>query len=1428
MLSAQSTSDGSTDFDTLPKDIVFQNDSQWEDNRWQASDVGPFLAGTIATGKNKTLKGLAVRLGSDGGGAICFDTARLRVSAAWTGDFLQFGPRRFGLIQPPQSAGTMFFETERMAGWAKDGRFRPTLAELTGPAEQDGWAVSQRSECRLPKDWCHYQGHYTVGERVLLSYRVGQTDVLEMPWYVNDGADQAFVRNLEIGPANDSMQCLVSGDDTVVTILGDQPHVTLAREGDVIRISPRSETIHVKLLITKRDVDRAQIRRLGELAGPPERLSQLIGKDDGRFRDVLTTKGETSSDDGAYVIDTLTLPFENPWKALLFTAGHDFFSDRSAAICTVHGDVWTVSGIDDDLRELRWRRFATGLCQPLGLKIVDDKVYVVGRNQITRLHDLNGDGEADFHENFNNDMLIDPRSHNFVTCLDTDPQGNFYFIHALTGVMRLTPDGSRLTSLADGFRNPNGMGVSPTGMITAAPQQGTWTPESSLIVVQEGGYYGFGGPRVTEDRPTGWDLPMCFIPRPMDNSGGGQVWAEGDRWGPLEGKMLHLSYGQCRMLLAIEEEVDGTFQGGTIQFPTTPGDFESGVMRGRFNPHDGQLYVSGLRGWQSRAVRDGCFQRVRYTGGDVHLPVTVKTFTNGIQLTFADPIDKETATNPDNYFAQQWNYLWSEQYGSPQFSVERPQEQGRDDVPVVSATMMKDGRTVFLEMPNRQIVNQISINWLLKSPKGEPIRGTFAHTINRQPTETFPQSAITRVQRPAIVPPKIVQRLRPGILQTFTSVADGSVDARVGRTMAIRQPIENHPTSSLPTGPFELQLSGTLSVDRSGLYDFKLEGSGHASLTINGKPIANSDASTQTQEPVLLRKGHNRISMSYQSPQAGVASTGLLWRGYDFAWEPVPPDALHYDSGDEQLQRSQRLREGRDLFADYRCVNCHQANADASLVSSPRQANPSLESVGRRVSREWLAHWLISPDQLRPGTHMPSVLGTGKDARQSAADIAAFLHRGKADAATDTVTTEDSVASLRGKAEQEHVSASKTNREGEERFETLGCIVCHHFDAPAPNDPQNRVSLFHVDAKYLDGALTQFLLNPTAHDAATEMPDFRLSTDEAFSLAQFVRASSKDASRKTQMEDLPTGDPKRGQALFVSSGCQQCHAAGDDFPMQPKRLPVDLMSPESGCLGANSLTASTSTRDKSPHYSLTSDQRQSIRSFLRQSDSHPLRFDPVETSMRLVKQLRCIHCHDRDGQSSLRPLVIAQEGSGRLPEPLPSLTRAGEKLQPEWTRKLLAGQITERSRPWLAARMPAFPAYAQTLAKGLALEHGVDPHALADHAFDPALAEIGEALTLQTGLDCRQCHAIGELQPRGDKDTKIALGINFAQIRERMRPDAYHRFMIDPPRYDINTRMIKLSENGLTTKLKDYFDASADAQFGAVWHYIQSLPRKER
>src|SRR5439155_18338011 len=99
-----------------------------------------------------------------------------------------------------------------------------------------------------------------------------------------------------------------------------------------------------------------------------------------RWPQTVEMKGTLCTGDGPYVVDTITVPEENPYHSWMRFGGVDFFSDGRAAICTWSGDVWIVSGIDGKLDHVTWKRFAAGLFQTLGLKIVNDKVYVLGRD----------------------------------------------------------------------------------------------------------------------------------------------------------------------------------------------------------------------------------------------------------------------------------------------------------------------------------------------------------------------------------------------------------------------------------------------------------------------------------------------------------------------------------------------------------------------------------------------------------------------------------------------------------------------------------------------------------------------------------------------------------------------------------------------------------------------------------------------------------------------------------------------------------------------------------------------------------------------------------------------------------------------------------------------------------------------------------------
>ena len=397
-----------------------------------------------------------------------------------------------------------------------------------------------------------------------------------------------------------------------------------------------------------------------------------------------------------YVVDTLTLPFGNPWKSLFFLGGHDFFANGDVAVCTMTGDVWRLS-IGS---KLKWKRMAAGLHQPLGLLVIDDKVYVQGRDQITRLHDLNGDGEADFYECLTNDFDTPTGGHDYMCGLERDRTGNFYTVSGKQGLLRIVP-GKRAEVMASGFRNPDGIGLASDGTLTVPYSEGEWTPTSAIAQISIGGYYNYPGPKPgVKSLP-----PLLWLPRGEDNSAGGQTWVPDDRWGPLNGQMIHLSYGAGTHFLVLRQNVNDVWQGAAVPLP---GGFNAGAHRGRFSPHDGQLYVSGMTGWGTYTPDDGCLHRVRYAGGAANLPVAFEARDNGILITFSEK-PHISASNAALHFAQCWNYRVSAAYGSPELSLRQPGKPGHDVLQITSAHLVGDGRQLFLEIPQLQPAAQIHL-----------------------------------------------------------------------------------------------------------------------------------------------------------------------------------------------------------------------------------------------------------------------------------------------------------------------------------------------------------------------------------------------------------------------------------------------------------------------------------------------------------------------------------------------------------------------------------------------------------------------------------------------------------------------------------------------------------------------------------------------
>ena len=734
-------------------------------------DYGPFLQCTVMRklegGRKRevvSLKGVVIKLPGAHPAAVCFDTDLLTVTAAWKDGHLDL-------------SNTMMVNHKGTDLPAIQGR---ELIGATGPGlVRDGNGSDPRVDKLgpLPRDWGSYRGLYVHGERVVVSYSLAGTEILEeFALHPLEFNNDIITRTFEVGPHDEPLSIRLAdwpgaactnvpggfpknqwmlgkdGEAVTATLVDPQQGVRVTGEGTLLKLdlAPAKEAKAITVGIWR---DREEAVREGLRSGG---FAMAVQQFKGFWRDLgkltkggparweaVGTKGVAPKADQAYVVDRIQLPETNKWNSWMRLSAFDFFPDGTAAVSTLNGDVWLVTGLDESLRNVTWMRFATGLYEPMGLKIVDGMVHVLGRDQITRLHDTNNDGEADFYENFNNSGVVNPSYHGFAFELQTDSRGHFYYARtghrAASGypghgcVIKVL-NRSEHAVIATGLRAPNGLAVGPKDEIAVADNQGNWVPTTRLDVFtpRSGGdlpFLGYLPQHHRKEAPAACPPPMVWIPHKLDPSAGSAVWVTGDKWGPFLGQMAHTSFGRASLLVVLPDEEYR--QAAVVRMPL---NFDTGIMRAKFHPIDGQLYVAGVGGgWQAGGPRDGGFYRVRYTGKPVHLPNRFRVDKTGVRLSFPNPLDPKSAADPDNYGVEQWNYKWTEAYGSPEYSVEDPEKKERDEVEVKSVTLSEDRRSVLLELADFKPVMQMLIQTNIKAADGTEIETEVYATVNRIP-----------------------------------------------------------------------------------------------------------------------------------------------------------------------------------------------------------------------------------------------------------------------------------------------------------------------------------------------------------------------------------------------------------------------------------------------------------------------------------------------------------------------------------------------------------------------------------------------------------------------------------------------------------------------------------------------------------------------
>lgn len=510
------------------------------------------------------------------------------------------------------------------------------------------------------------------------------------------------------------------------------------------------------------------------------------------------------------------------------------------------------------------------------------------------------------------------------------------------------------------------------------------------------------------------------------------------------------------------------------------------------------------------------------------------------------------------------------------------------------------------------------------------------------------------------------------------------------------------------------------------------------------------------------------------------------------------------------------VSSGLLLYNELSCSACH-GMATAQQSAFPKRMAPKLEGVGERVRFDYLRAFIAAPHAVKPGTTMPAVFAGKPDAEVEAASdaLAHFLLSLGGSFASDTETP----------------NAERLAR-GEALFHSVGCVACHE-PTKAPNTGHSDDPFWEADSvvetpdrevpsvpfpdfaqKTSAAALARFLADPLHVRPGGRMPNLQLAEEEAAAIAAWL-VYRNEATPPTSEVSYDPAKAEAGRALFQTVGCASCHEIdGTNSVLAASALTAER-------LGAGGCIAPEAT-GKQPWFALSDNQRAALRTLFAEAPATetPTAEDRINHT---ALALNCYACHERNGlggpEAGRAPYFTETEAldlgdEGRMP---PTLTGVGSKLTPEWLHDILTDG--GRVRPYMATRMPHFgEANVAPLAEALLAVDKVETPLSVDVTglLPHHRSHYGRELMGTNGLGCVTCHNLN-----GTKSLGIP-AVDLAFVPERLNPEWFLRYMLDPASLRPGTRMPAFFIDGKSQGSK-LFSGHAQQQIEALWVYLREV-----
>ncbi|QTN31439.1 cytochrome c [Akkermansiaceae bacterium] len=679
----------------------------------------PFLRSALVVSEkplNRVRRGVLLPLGNDLW--TCFDPDLLRYAAIWkapagqaplTMDSMAGISYPSGTAKadtPPKLMGRLIASSPELPGVGirslPDGDVRK--ADLLGGGGKVG---------PMPPGAGRYLGLALSGDRAALNYRIGGRlvregnrslgpDLIERMIVLFPGADPVAI-GIDAGKGKAVMD---GKKASLMVTSGDMPHLEI--EGTSGYLLREDGKRGVTLLVpggTKECVIRI-LRSSKPIASPPPmgKAAEFLPAAE-PFQGEIKVAGEATPETGKQIaVRTLPLPEENPWKRRIRPTDIAFTQGGDALITTLDGDVWRVKNIGG--KTSAWSRAASGIFEAMSIAVnAKGEVFVLGRDQITRLDDTDDDGFFDVHACASDAFNQTLHTRDYATSLELDADGSFIIARAglidsgkskygemaedRGSVLRISPNGLLVTKLADGLRVPY-IGMAPGGVIFASDQQGNFIPSTPIHRIgKDVPYLGYEPSNFRKKRhPV---PPLLWFPYQINRSGSSFATLSEEAFPSLGETFAHLSWsGRIFPIVT---------PGRGLPFAwKLPADFDFPILGAATNPRNGRLYAVGLgiSGYKPETPRTAGLAEIRERAA-IAAPVTLEISETSVIVGFRTPLPASFSLISPRPELDLWNIRRTEKYGSGHYRWNG--EPGEHSVKTGKLTISNDRTKIAIEVP---------------------------------------------------------------------------------------------------------------------------------------------------------------------------------------------------------------------------------------------------------------------------------------------------------------------------------------------------------------------------------------------------------------------------------------------------------------------------------------------------------------------------------------------------------------------------------------------------------------------------------------------------------------------------------------------------------------------------------------------------------